>query len=87
MKIYNFGNDYAFQQKQKLEQETPKMNPSSDNELKEESYVENQDPDAGADNGPVSPEKNDKQDPAPETKRKKKEARAKGQKKQEDSRV
>ena len=28
MKIYNFGNDYAFQQKQKLEQETSKMNPS-----------------------------------------------------------
>lgn len=50
MKIYNLGNDYAFQQKQKMEQETSKMNPSSDNKLKEESNVENQNSDAGPDN-------------------------------------
>lgn len=87
MKIYNFGNDYVFQQKQKLEQETSTVNPSPNNELKEESYVENQDPDAGAGNEPVVPEKNDKQESAPEIERKKKETRAKGQKKQEDSQV
>ena len=40
MKIYNLGNDYAFQQKQKLEQETSKVNPSSDNKLKQKSGKE-----------------------------------------------
>ena len=80
MKIYNFGNDYAFQQKQKLEQETSKMNPSSDNKLKEESNVENQNSDAGPDNVLGISEK-------PETAKKKKEAGTKGQKKQEGSQV
>lgn len=78
MKIYNFGNDYAFQQKQKLEQETPKMNPSSENKVKEESDVENQDPDAGADNVPVITKKNEKPSQMPETAKKKKEAGTKG---------
>lgn len=80
MKIYNFGNDYAFQQKQKLEQKTSTVNPSSDNKLKEESNVKNQDPDTGADNVSGISEK-------PETAKKKKEAGTKGQKKQENSQV
>lgn len=80
MKIYNFGNDYAFQQKQKMEQEAPKMNPSSENKVKEESNVENQNSDAGLDNVPGISEKS-------ETAKKKKEAGTKGREKQEDSQV
>lgn len=87
MKIYNFGNDYAFQQKQKLEQGTPKVNPSSENKVKEESDVENQDPDDGADNVPVITEKNEEPSQVPETAKKKKEAGTKGWKKQEDSQI
>jgi hypothetical protein len=87
MKIYNFGNDYAFQQKQKLEQEVSKMNPSSDNKVKEESNVENQNSDAGSENEPVITKENDKPNQVPETAKKKKEAGAKGWKKQEDSQV
>lgn len=80
MKIYNLGNDYAFQQKQKLEQETSKMNPSSDNKLKEESNVENQNSDAGSDNVLGISEK-------PETAKKKKEAGAKNREKNEDRQI
>jgi hypothetical protein len=87
MKIYNFGNDYAFQQKQKLEQEAPKMNPSSENKVKEESNVENQNSDAGPDNAPAIIKEDDKQIQVPETAKKKKEAGTKGWKKQEGSQV
>ncbi len=80
MKIYNFGNDYAFQKKQKLEQETSKMDPSPDNKVKEESDVKNQNPDTRADNVPSISEE-------PETAKKKKEAGTKGWKKQEGSQV
>lgn len=80
MKIYNFGNDYAFQQKQKLEQKTSTVNPSSDNKLKEEFNVKNQDPDTGADSVFGISEK-------PETAKIKKEAGTKGWKKQEGSQV
>lgn len=87
MKIYNFGNDYAFQQKQRLEQESSKMNPSSDNKVKEESNVENQNANAGLGNMPAITEGNDQSIQVPETSKKKKEAGTKGWKKQEDSQV
>lgn len=87
MKIYNLGNDYAFQQKQKLEQGTSKMNLSSDNKLKEETNVENQNSDAGPDNVSSIIKEGDKQIRMPETAKKKKEAGTKGWKKQEGSQV
>lgn len=80
MKIYNFGNDYAFQKKQKMEQETSKMDPIPNNKVKEESDVKNQNPDARANNVPSISEK-------PETAKKKKEAGTQSGKKQEDGQV
>lgn len=85
MKIYNFGNDYAFQQKQKSEPEAPKMNPSLET-LKTETDVENQNSDAGTNDMPVI-EKDGGSNQASENTKKKKETGTKGWKKQEGNQI